>query len=135
MFTVLKKDVTMIGDMSNMEAEYIDEGKGWRLSKLNRINKRTKETFEVECTPNSNSYDKYCDADINFTVGGVKYRRILNINLRNNIEYVSQDIITSEEEHDMSEDFVSLWKNTKLKKKDIMICFLNYIIKRKKIKS
>lgn len=28
--------------------EPIDEGKGWKLSKLNRVNRITKQTFDVE---------------------------------------------------------------------------------------
>ena len=97
--------------------KYIDEGKGWRLSKLSRINKTTKEMFKVTCEPDSNSYNNYLDADITFTHNGVRYHRILVLNRKNNIDYVGQDIITSREEHTMSNEFISYMEKYELKKR------------------
>ena len=97
--------------------KYIDEGKGWRLSKLIRTNKVTNQSFEVTCESDSNSYNNYLDANVVFTYNGVRYHRFLNINRENNIDYVAQDAITSSEEHDMSKEFISYMEQYKIKER------------------
>jgi len=97
--------------------KFIDEGKGWRLSKLCRMDKTTKQTYELTCTPDSNSYNNYLDADIIFINNNIKYHRFININRENFIDYVRQDNITSIEEHIMSEEFYSYMINFETKNK------------------
>lgn len=99
---------------------YIDEGKGWRLTKLNRMDRVTKQIYELTCCPDACSYNNYYDADIKFTCNGVEYHRLLTLNQignKSNMEdYVVQDYITSVEEHDMPEEMVSYIEKYKSEK-------------------
>ena len=74
---------------------WLDNGKGWRIIELNRLDRETGEIYEVSANPHLTNFDGFYDYSIKLKKDDSVYTRTLSMNFRDEFDYfgyVNQDL-------------------------------------------
>lgn len=92
-------DIYTYYDYYEDNSVYLDNGKGWRLNELHRLDLKTGIIYHLTSEPDRHSFAGYMDYELKYKKGDTNYSRLLIINYtsyNNPIGYVTQDICKKE---------------------------------------